>query len=277
MRHPTLYAATLTLATLLTPACHLAQAHILQPAHGTLASIDVTDRTTGEPLPVYVHNGQRWIAGTPGHRYSIGVHNLSSGRVLSVVSVDGVNAVSGETADWAQSGYVLSPWDAFDVLGWRKSLEHVADFVFTSVDASYAARTGRPDNVGVIGVAVFRERESSPPIGLSEDSRRQLDAPSRGATGNAESAPSPAAPSAKSTQEAPRQALGTGHGETEASAVSTTDFQRAGSRPDLLISIRYDSREHLIAMGVIRDGRHPQAFPQAAGQSFVPDPPSLQR
>jgi hypothetical protein len=99
----------------------------------------------------------------PGHRYAIGVHNLSGGRLLSVVSVDGINAVSGDTADWLQSGYALSPWQSFDVLGWRKSQSHVADFVFTSVNQSYAARTGRPDNVGVIGVAVFREAVPVPP------------------------------------------------------------------------------------------------------------------
>jgi hypothetical protein len=140
----------------------------------TLADVDIVDRNTGEHLPVYWHDGQRWIAGTPGHRYSVTLHNRTSGRILTVVAVDGVNAISGATADTNQGGYVLGAWQAFDVLGWRKSLDHVADFVFTSVPDSYAARTGRPDNVGVIGVAVFSEAVpvAPPPVGLSrrEDS-----------------------------------------------------------------------------------------------------------
>ena len=45
-----------------------------------------------------------------------------------------------------------------EITGWRKSLERTAAFYFTDLGDSYAARTGRPQNVGVIGVAVFQER-----------------------------------------------------------------------------------------------------------------------
>ena len=57
-----------------------------------------------------------------------------------------------------QDGYVLDPWGFTSIAGWRKSLDRVAAFYFTSLPDSYAARTGRPDNVGVIGLALFRER-----------------------------------------------------------------------------------------------------------------------
>ncbi|MCI1710798.1 MAG: hypothetical protein LKM39_11215 [Chiayiivirga sp.] len=106
----------------------------------------------------YVHDGQTWIAGTPGHRYAVRLRNNSGERVLAVLSVDGVNAVSGETASAQQAGYVLGPWQETEVAGWRKSLNDIAQFEFTALGDSYAARTGRPHNVGVIGVAVFRER-----------------------------------------------------------------------------------------------------------------------
>src|SRR5450631_1635922 len=65
-----------------------------------LASVDVVDRSTGERLPVYWHDGQRWIAGTPGHRYAVSLRNETPGRILGVISVDGINAVNGETAAW---------------------------------------------------------------------------------------------------------------------------------------------------------------------------------
>ena len=53
---------------------------------------------------------------------------------------------------------------AREIAGWRKSMDDVAQFVFTDLPDSYAARTGRPHNVGVVGVAVFREAR---PIALS--------------------------------------------------------------------------------------------------------------
>lgn len=66
--------------------------------------------------------------------------------------------VSGETANWSQTGYVLGRYQSFDVKGWRKSMERTAAFFFTEHDNSYAARTERPDHVGVIGVAMFRKK-----------------------------------------------------------------------------------------------------------------------
>ena len=57
---------------------------------------------------------------------------------------------------------MLDPWGSVEITGWRKSLERTAAFYFTDLGDSYAARTGRPQNVGVIGVAVFQEK--APPI-----------------------------------------------------------------------------------------------------------------
>ncbi len=105
-----------------------------------------------------MYQGRRYVVGKPGNEYAIRVRNQSGGRVLTVMSVDGVNAISGDTASTAQTGYVLSPYESADIAGWRKSMSNTAAFYFTTLPDSYAARTGRPDNVGVIGVAVFRER-----------------------------------------------------------------------------------------------------------------------
>ena len=66
-------------------------------------------------------------------------------RILAVTSVDGVNAVSGETASPEQSGYVIDAWGSVEITGWRKSLDRTAAFYFTDLGDSYAARTGRPE------------------------------------------------------------------------------------------------------------------------------------
>jgi hypothetical protein len=127
-------------------------------AVGRLADVTVTDRSTGTTLPLHYYRGEYWVAGVPGAKYAIDVRNALGRRVLAVTSVDGVNVVSGETANTAQTGYVLGAYQRYGITGWRKSNNDVAAFEFTASPNSYAERTGRPRDVGVIGVALFRER-----------------------------------------------------------------------------------------------------------------------
>jgi hypothetical protein len=243
------------------------------PAHavGSLVDLQVMDRVSGETLPMYWHNGRWWVPGKPGARYAVALTNRTGTRTLAVVSVDGVNVVSGESAAPDQTGYVLSRGQFAQITGWRKDMTRVAAFEFTALEQSYAARTGRPDNVGVIGVAVFRERPSTPPPAvLRQESSR--DAGAAPAPSEARAAKSEAARGRTDEAQAKEQRLGTGHGRNERSLTSYTDFERAQATPDELIAIHYDSRDNLLAMGVIpRPRPMPNPFPATAG--FVPDPP----
>jgi len=256
------------------------------PAHavGRLVDVDVIDRDSGARLPVYGHAGQWWVEGRPGARYAIAVRNVTGERVLGVMSVDGVNIISGETAGWDQTGYVLSRWQSTQITGWRKSDSQVAAFNFTALPNSYAARTGRPGNVGVIGVAVFREKALPPPpvaIAPSPQSRRAAPADGESAAYggqpmDAAQSPAPAREmESRAVDKAAAPRLGTGHGERETSWVSNTEFERRSARPDEIITIRYDSRANLVAMGVIpayRPAPRPTPFPESAGARYVPDP-----
>ena len=248
-------------------------------AVGNMVEVTIHDRAEGRALPVYRHDGRYYVVGRPGNEYQIRVRNRAGADVLAVVSVDGVNAISGETAAWGQTGYVLGPGQAYDIRGWRKSLQRIAAFFFTEHQQSYAARTGRPDNVGVIGVAIFRKKFEPPARILREpvpEARREVPfgpSPSRAdasadnaarsaeGIGEARQAPSPAEKAAS---------LGTGHGRSEPSRVTYTDFERASAHPEEVIAIHYDSHANLVALGVIRPSRvaGPAPFP---GQ-FVPDP-----
>ena len=240
----------------------------------TLVDLDVVDRDTGQVLPEYAGRGQLWIAGTPGHRYSVRLTNTTGERVLVVLSVDGVNAVTGQDASPSQAGYVLDPWETAEIAGWRKSLDDVAQFVFTDLPDSYAARTGRPDNVGVVGIAVFQERRpvhapAPPPVAMDQARRERA----------ADSASKAAAPSARAdgmaAAEAMPQRLGTGHGQREWAPVGQTEFVRAGSRPGQVSQLRYDDAGALVAMGILPAPYLPYArnMPRAFPQGFVPDPP----
>jgi hypothetical protein len=131
-------------------------------AVGGIVEVTIIDRDGWVPLTPYYYHGEYWVAGRPGATYAIEVRNRQDKRVLAVMSVDGINVISGQTAAWNQTGYVFDPGQRAQITGWRKSDEEVAEFTFTMSSSSYAARTGRPANIGVIGVALFRERQVQP-------------------------------------------------------------------------------------------------------------------
>ena len=107
-------------------------------AVGGVADVSVYDRAENRTLPVYHHQGRYYIAGKPGNEYQVNIRNNQPGEILSVIAVDGVNAVSGETANWGQTGYVLGAHTSFGIKGWRKSLQRTAAFFFTELENSYA-------------------------------------------------------------------------------------------------------------------------------------------
>ncbi len=252
---------TLAVLALLSPAAAIA---------GTAVDVEILDRKSGRVLPVYWHGGERYVAGEPGCEYEIRLRNHGNGRVLAVTSVDGVNVITGRTASPRQSGYVLDSWGLVDIDGWRKSMDEVAAFYFTALPDSYAARTGRPDNVGVIGVALFREQVHATPLTRADDAARESSA----------AAPAPEAPSVQKSAGASAELsqkesrLGTGHGQRLDSGAVYTQFERASDKPDEVVRIYYDSRRNLLAQGIIPRPfeRHAWRRPDPFPQGFVPDP-----
>lgn len=268
-------------------------------AIGGLADIQIVDRAENRRLPVYWHEGRAYVVGRPGNEYQISVRNQAGGDVLAVVSVDGVNAISGETAAPEQTGYVLGNQINYDIKGWRKSLSRTAAFYFTELPDSYAARTGRPDNVGVIGVAVYRRKQAEPPVAVGRmdaserDNRpRSLNDSARDAAGSAAGSgagarleqPAPSAPASSASSAelarrapapAPEKSLGTGHGRSENSMVRNVAFERASPAPEEVITIYYDSQRNLIARGVIPSMPAAQPRPQPFPGRFVQDPPRV--
>lgn len=271
----------------------------------TSVELSVVDRETGAPLPFWRRDGRPFVAGDPGHRYGLRVVNHTSGRVLLVLSVDGINVFSGETAGYDQRGYVLDAYERYDVDGWRKSTSEIAAFTFAALSGSYAARTGRPGDVGVIGMAVFRERVAPPPMlqdvapqapvrGRRAARRPQADVPpppplplppTPKPVPQSEAPPSPvlappteaASGAARTSARAPDEKLGTAHGAREWSPITMVAFERATPFPQLVRRIEYDTAAHLLARGVTPPypvGRPPRPFPLQPGGGFVPDPPS---
>jgi hypothetical protein len=255
-------------------------------AVGSIAAVTIIDRNTGAALnPRYFH-GEYWVAGTPGATYAIEIRNQLGERLLAVTSVDGVNVISGATAGWDQTGYVFGAAERYQISGWRKTDTEVAAFTFTDSSNSYAERTGRPANVGVIGVAVFRERqlvaaiaEPPPPatIGPSPPEQEPLASrldeskvpQSRTSSGKAAAREAASAPADLSAATRITSAA--------ALAAPTAVTKLMQSQPNEVIRIHYDSLDNLIAMGIVKRPRpivpHVNPFPDSPNSEFVPDPP----
>jgi len=240
-------------------ACLLAGLGPLAACATAPAEVRVYDRTAGRLLETHVHEGRHYVVGEPGHEYEIRIRNRSRGRVLAVTSVDGVNVITGRTADVSQGGYVIDRRGSVAIDGWRKSLDEVAAFYFTALPDSYAARTGRPDDVGVIGVALFRER----PVPCCEKRMDRAQAPAPAESESAGAA-------ADSSRESAR--LGTGHGQRLDSSARYTDFERASESPEAIVAIYYDSRRNLVAQGVLPRPHYARRSPEPFPGGFVPDP-----
>jgi len=258
-------------------------------------AVEMWVESEGERLPIFRAEGRQYLLGRMGDPYEVVIVNRSHNRVEVVLSVDGRDAVSGREADFrANRGYVLDPGEKTHVQGFRTSLEGVAAFEFATPDESYSARMGTPENVGVLGLAVFDEDERSKEDdaviaggGEGEDRREHARHSEYGA---ADSAPSAQAESAKAAGGAAPSSpgLGTKYGhELDASATIVPFVRRDPEKPVELLALYYDDRQGLEALGIKlppeedeprdRCGDGPNPFPGVPCEEggFANPPPPL--
>lgn len=247
----------------------------------------------GRRLPTYAHRGEWFAQGEQGQRYNVRITNRTPRRVEAVVTVDGRDVLSGMPGDFkSQRGYLIPAHGSVLIEGFRTSLSHVAAFRFTRPDNSYSSRMGTPENVGVIGAAFFPEAAPPPPVAQPQIPRSaprersaSRSAPSSSGAGpsrreSAKGSAPAAAPSSPYAEERMADAdtsnIGTEYGEQRYSAVSEVFFRRAHqTRPDRVLTVRYDDRDGLIARGILprpkpRPYSGPRAFPV---NRFAPPPP----
>lgn len=234
----------------------------------------------GRSLSTFNHQGATWVLGEEGERYVVVVRNPTSERVEAVVSVDGRDVLSGQSADFRRHrGYIVPAFGSVRIEGFRQSLDEVATFRFTDPGNSYSSRMGTPQNVGVIGVAFFRERVREHAFAVPEDEgrfeRRRPAPPRKSAAPSAGSAGRSRDRAAESDSN-----IGTEYGESRTSRVVQVSFERASSTPARVLTLRYDDADGLEARGIdvfrrFRPTRPtPRPFPQPFAQGgFAPPPP----
>jgi hypothetical protein len=202
-----------------------------------------------------------------------------------VATVDGLSVMDGQTGDLHKSsGYVLAPYQTAIIPGWRLNNQDVAAFRFSFPGDSYAAKIGKPTNLGVIGCAFFEEvvkplftpspYPSTPhpfpyqPFlhdwhGTSIEYGEQVR--SMYTTGGGRGSSMGSANVVHSYNNSP--SLGTEFGERREHRVVTTSFDRQGA-PAVVLTIRYETHLRLQEMGITSST--PAAFTSYAGVGATP-------
>jgi hypothetical protein len=222
-------------------------------AAAAIADVEVVGDTRGT-LPEYKATGQVRQAGThrayvealKGERYAVRVTNRTGERVGLVIAVDGRNIISGKKSHLRpdERMYILPPHGSGTYEGWRTDRDTVNRFYFTDPGDSYAAAFGDRSAMGVVAVAVFREKEI--PVAIDRrGSRERSRAPAQqGGAPGAESAGPRAAPQRNGED------AGTGFGEEQYSPVVRVEFE-----PDPRVAerhfLKYEWRETLCRKGVV--------------------------
>jgi hypothetical protein len=268
----------------------------------------------GNALPTFRQSGTTFVLGDLRERYNVRIENRTDRRVEAVLTVDGRGAVSGRLGNFVnERGYLVPPHGSVLVDGFRQSLAQAAAFRFSRPEESYSSRMGTPENVGIVGVAFFSERHDVQlPVRRTNDEPRwriPRELTPNGyrsdGMGGASTAPKAAAPSAappatgrgrsadgaSASHESDRpsarddagssapRGLGTEYGEAQYSPVTEVRFERQNpSRPDSILSLRYDDADGLTARGIDVSPHEyscdaadaPSPFPE---NRFAPPPP----
>jgi len=118
----------------------------------------VNDKTVRE----YKHENKIFIEGRSGSEYSLRVRNNNYSRVLAVVTVDGINVISGKPSENNdRMGYIVNAYSSIKVQGFRKDLDTVGAFKFCDKDSAYSEEVGLKGNTGIIGVRIFDEVQTN--------------------------------------------------------------------------------------------------------------------
>jgi hypothetical protein len=251
---------------------------------GSLVGVSVEVGGRHAPLhPAPDGSGRYYLEAREGAPYLVRLSNRTSERLGVVLTVDGLNAISGERDHGRGRMYVLDPWRQATVRGWRTSLQEVRRFTFVDEKSSYAARSGKANSrMGWIEVSVFRERTRWTRTWERDDATGRAGEPAEGSA-RAESAPAPSAdaaesearPLGKSQAGARRRSYpGTGWGSRAHDPVVVVDFQPQRS-PAERTTLRYEYRGALVDLGVLPSphARHDRLHQRDRGEpGFAPPP-----
>ena len=100
----------------------------------------------GKPVREYNYDQKTFLEGRPGSQYSLKLKNNSGKRVIAVISVDGLNVITGEPEDGDGAGYIVERYSSVDIKGFRHDMNSVGAFKFCEKSKSYCNSTKETKN-----------------------------------------------------------------------------------------------------------------------------------
>lgn len=248
----------------------------------------------GSPLAEYGSRGRTYVEARKGREYEIRFTNRTDRRVGVAIAVDGMNSIDAKVTSAKDAAkWIVAPWQTITIGGWQTSSGTARRFYFTDEPSSYGAILGKTRNLGLVSLAVFRERLPEPPprrwwsgtFGGSgrKDERMRGDSPaappSADSDGSRRSAAEPQAGAPREERSAAKEKLddesaATGIGREIDHEVTRIAFE-AESRPAALLDIRYEYREGLARLGILPRHREPldrRESSRGFSDSWAPDP-----
>ena len=239
------------------------------------ALVGVSIEVDGRGTPLYASpdgSPRRYFEARRGSSYSIRIENRTAQRLGVVITVDGLNAITGiqaaSPASWGAPGrmYVLDPWGGTEIRGWRTSLDETRRFTFVDETVSYAARTGQANpKLGWVELAVYRERRPYVrrpwfPIEPRVRSEAGKEAQASGNAEAPEASPEASAPEngartaaplrGDSTGAPPSGYPGTGWGDRDDDPAQVVSFEPE-TAPAETVTLRYEYARGLRALGIL--------------------------
>ena len=194
------------------------------------------------------HILKKYLEARRGENYGIVIRNMTPERIGVVIAVDGRNIISGKKSDLkdGEDMYIVNGYEHGKYDGWRTASDKVHKFYFTDTADSYAMKTFTDSTaMGVIAVAIYREKERPKPL----YEQKRLD--------NAPAAPSAGSSTGGKAGAARDESAGTGFGDEQYSPVIRVAFE-----PDLTpvqkTLVKYEWREVLCRKGILNCGREPK-------------------
>ena len=111
----------------------------------------------GNTITEFSKDGLTFVEGRKGSEYKIKITNGTWTKIKVIISVDGLDILTGQRATPNAGGYVLNAYETQVIDGWRINNDEVRKFFFTNLKSSYNAKTGNDtNNLGVIGILGYK-------------------------------------------------------------------------------------------------------------------------
>ena len=111
-----------------------------------------------KPINEYELDGITWIEGRKGTQFYIKIHNLTPHRKLVIPTLDGIGILDGIPASLNTRGYILSPWELWNMTGWCHS-ETIIPFEFK--DKKYESKVSNNETTGVLAFIIYTEENTT--------------------------------------------------------------------------------------------------------------------